>query len=99
MWIKLICNPEIKLLVKRKVDVTKVVDLVSRIPKQLSLHFYDFCTILYGIYNFAVLRVFLQIRPRSFVSSHRRSLVGFQHRGGMEGAVSGKVRPWKRGES
>ena len=44
MWIKLICNPEIKLLVKRKVDVTKVVDLVSRIPKHIDLYFYDFST-------------------------------------------------------
>ena len=80
-------------------DVTKVVGLVARIPKHFSLHFYDFFTILYGIYKFAVLRVFLHIRPRSFVYSHRRSLVGFQYRGGMGGAVSGKVRPWRRGES
>ena len=79
--------------------VTKVVGFDLRIPKHYSLHFYDFCTILYGIYKFAVLRVFLQIRPRSFVSSHRRSLVGFQYRGGMGGAVSDKVQPWKRGES
>ena len=79
--------------------VTKLVVLVLRIPDQFSLYFYDFSMILYGIYKFAVLRVFLQIRPRSFVSSHRRSLVGFQHRGGMGGAVSGKVRPWRLGES
>ena len=71
----------------------KVVDLVARIPNHLDFNFYDFSTILYGIYKFAVLRVFLQIRPRSFVSSHRRSLVGFQHRGGMGGAVSSTVRP------
>ena len=80
-------------------DVTKVVGLDIRIPKHFILIFSDFYTILYGIYKFAVLRVFLQIRPRSFVSSHRRSLVGFQHKGGMGGAVSGKVRPWRRGES
>ena len=79
--------------------VTKVVGFDLRIPKNFSLHFSYFCTILYGIYKFAVLRVFLQIRPRSFVSSHRRSLVGFQYRGGMGGTVSGKVRPWRRGES
>ena len=76
-------------------DVTKVVGFDLRIPKHFSLHFSDFNTILYGIYKFAVLRVFLQIRPQSFVSSHRRSLVGFQHRGGMGGTVSGKVRPWR----
>ena len=35
-------------------DVTKVVGLVARIPKHFSLNFYDFSTILYGIYNFAV---------------------------------------------
>ena len=81
------------------VTVTKLVVLVLRIPEQFSLYFYDFSTILYVIYKFAVLRVFLQIRPRSFVSSHRRSLVGFQHRGGMGGAVSSKVWPWRRWES
>jgi len=32
----------------------KVVDLVARIPEHLDLHFYDFSTILYGIYKFAV---------------------------------------------
>ena len=34
--------------------VTKVVGFDLRIPKHFSLHFYDFYTILYGIYNFAV---------------------------------------------
>jgi hypothetical protein len=38
------------------VNVTKVVVLVLRIPEQLSLHFYDFSTILYGIYKFAALK-------------------------------------------
>ena len=35
-------------------NVTKVVGLDLRIPKHFILHFYDFSTILYGIYNFAV---------------------------------------------
>ena len=34
--------------------VTKVVDLVTRIPEQLSVHFSDFPTILYRFYKFAV---------------------------------------------
>ena len=34
--------------------VTKVVGFVLRIPKHFSLHFFDFYTILYGIYKFAV---------------------------------------------
>ena len=33
--------------------VTKLVDLVARIPKQLSLYFSDFSTILFRIYKFA----------------------------------------------
>jgi len=36
------------------VYVTKVVDLFSRIPEQLSLHFSDFSTIFKRIYKFAV---------------------------------------------
>ena len=35
-------------------DVTKVVGFDLRITKHFSLHFYDFSTILYGIYKFAV---------------------------------------------
>ena len=35
-------------------NVTKVVGFDLRIPKHFSLHFYDFSTILYGIYKFAV---------------------------------------------
>ena len=45
MWIKLIFNLEINYWSKVKVDVTKVVDLVSRIPKHLNLYFSDFSTI------------------------------------------------------
>ena len=32
--------------------VTKLVDLVLRIPDQLSLHFYDFSVICYAFSNF-----------------------------------------------
>ena len=35
----------------------KLVDLVARIPKQLSFHFYDFSTILFRIYNFTGLNL------------------------------------------
>ena len=34
--------------------VTKLVGIVTRIPKQLSLNFSDFCTNLYRFYKFAV---------------------------------------------
>ena len=34
--------------------VTKIVDLVTRIPEQLSLHFSDFSTNLNKFYNIAV---------------------------------------------
>ena len=34
--------------------VTKLVDIVTRIPKQLSLHFSDFSTNLYRFYKLAV---------------------------------------------
>ena len=39
-------------------DVTKVVGLVSRIPKHFSLHFSVFYTILYAFLKFAVLSSF-----------------------------------------
>ena len=35
----------------------KLVDLVARIPKQLSFHFYDFSTILFRIYKFTSLNL------------------------------------------
>ena len=38
----------------KDVHVTKLVDIVTRIPKQLSLHFYNFSTNLYQFYKFAV---------------------------------------------
>ena len=34
--------------------VMKVIGFDLRIPKKFRLHFYDFSTILYGIYKFAV---------------------------------------------
>ena len=50
--------------------VTKFVDLVTRIPDPLSLYFYDFSTILYGIYKFAAfdssVRVCFSLRPLDF---------------------------------
>jgi len=45
----------------------KVVDLVARIPEHLDLHFYDFSTILYGIYKFAVFEN-KRKRKRTFAS-------------------------------
>ena len=47
--------------------VTKVVGFDLRIPKHFSLHFYDFYTILYGIYNFAVFEN-KRKRKRTFAS-------------------------------
>ena len=45
----------------------KVVDLVARILEHLDLHFSDFSTILYGIYNFAVFEN-KRKRKRTFAS-------------------------------
>jgi len=49
------------------VTVTKVVGFDLRIPKHFSLHFYDFSTILYGIYKFAVFEN-KRKRKRTFAS-------------------------------
>ena len=38
--------------------VTKLADLVPRIPKHFSLHFSDFYTIFYAFFKFAVLSSF-----------------------------------------
>ena len=50
--------------------VTKVVVLVLRIPEKFSLYFYDFSTILYGIYKFAdfdsSVHVSFSLRPLGF---------------------------------
>ena len=47
--------------------VTKVVGFDLRIPKHFILHFYDFSTILYGIYKFAVFEN-KRKRKRTFAS-------------------------------
>ena len=58
--------------------VTKVVVLVLRIPEQLSLYLFDFSTILYVFYKFAVLKFMyiLHFSPCNFVSSPQESLGG-----------------------
>ena len=38
------------------VDVTKLVELVARIPKHFSFHFYDFSTNFYAFSKFTVLK-------------------------------------------
>ena len=38
------------------VDVTKLVELVSRIPKHFSLHFVDFSTNFYTFSKFTILK-------------------------------------------
>ena len=51
-------------------NATKVLVLVSRIPKHFSLHLSDFYTILYGIYKFAAfdssVHVSFSLRPLGF---------------------------------
>ena len=49
-------------------NVTKVVGFDLRIPEHISLNFYDFYTILYGIYKFAVFEN-KRKRKRTFASS------------------------------
>jgi hypothetical protein len=39
---------------KSKAHITKVVDLVTRNSEQLDLYFYDFSTIYYRFYKFAI---------------------------------------------
>ena len=87
-------------------DVTKVVDLVARIPKHLSLHFSDFSTNLYRFYKFAIFgnkkknknktdsRIYT---PGKFWGLANRSLAGLveQRRGG--GRISGVLARRRRG--
>jgi len=76
------------------VTVTKVVGFDLRIPKHFSLHFYNFSTILYGIYKFAVFenkrkrkRTFAS-RPLDFCFFSREVLGRTGHnRGGSGGRV------------
>ena len=42
--------------------VTKLVVIIIRIPEHFSLHFYEFSTILYRIYKFAVLNLEFRFR-------------------------------------
>ena len=87
------------------VDVTKLVELVSRIPKHFSLHFSDFYTILYGIYKFAVFenkrkrkRTFAS-RPLGFCFFSREVLGGTgQNRGGSGGRFSARFGPGGEGK-
>ena len=66
--------------------LTKVVVLVLRIQEHLSLYFYDFYTILYVFYKFAVLKFMyiLHFSPCTFISSPQESL------GGLNRAEKGK---------
>ena len=50
-------------------DVTKLEELVARIPEQLSLHVFDFAKNCYVFYKFTVLKFMhiLQIRPWKFL--------------------------------
>ena len=77
--------------------VTKVVGFDLWITKHFSLHFYDFFTILYGIYNFAVFETkekeneLLHLGPWKFVSSQGRSLA--------DGSEQGRGGAWFSGDS
>ena len=85
--------------------VTKVVGLVARIPKHFSLHFYDFSTILYGIYKFAVFenkrkrkRTFAS-RPLDFCFFSREVLGGTgQNRGGSGSHLPVRFGPGGEGK-
>ena len=56
--------------------VKKLVDLVSKIPKQVGLHFYDFSTNYYAFSKISVLssNTFCRLDPGIFVSSKDESL-------------------------
>ena len=43
--------------------LTKVVDLATTIPEQLSLHFYDLSTNLYRFYKFAIFETKRKTKP------------------------------------
>ena len=89
----------------------KVVDLVARIPKHLDFNFYDFSTILYGIYKFAVFenkrkrkRTFAS-RPLDFYFFSREALgggnrtgEGLWHRFPARGGTGGGGKVGEKGE-
>ena len=85
--------------------LTKVVGFDLRIPKHFSLHFYDFSTILYGIYKFAVFenkrkrkRTFAS-RPLDFCFFSREVLGGTgQNRGGSGGCFPARFGPGGEGK-
>ena len=95
-------------------NVTKVVGFDLRIPKHLDLYFYDFSTILYGIYKFAVFenkrkrkRTFAS-RPLDFYFFSREALGGRNRTGeglrrrfqrGSAPAARGKLGKRERGLS
>ena len=86
-------------------DVTKVVYFDLRIPKHFSLHFYDFSTILYGIYKFTVFenkrkrkRTFAS-RPLGFCFFSREALGGTgQNWGGSGGCFPARFGPGGEGK-
>ena len=86
-------------------NVRKVVGFVQRILKHFSLHFYDFSTILYGIYKFAVFenkrkrnRTFAS-RPLDFSFFSREVLGGTgQNRGGSGGCFPARFGPGGEGK-
>ena len=70
--------------------VRKVVDLVTRIPTNFSLHFSDFSKILYGFYKF------IRNETNSF---GKRTVAGRQHRHAMAtSAMAGGVARMARGD-
>ena len=79
--------------------VTKVVVLVLTISEQLSLYFYDFSTILYGIYKFAAfdssVHVRFSLRPLDFCF-FSGEVPGRKNRGRERRAISGEIahRRW-----
>ena len=84
--------------------VTKLVYIVTRIPKQLSLNFSDFCTNLYRFYKFAVFGNKKKNKTDSHIYTRgkfwglaNRSLAGLveQRRGG--GRISGMLARRRRG--
>ena len=70
--------------------VRKVVDLVTRIPTNFSLHFFDFSKILYGFYKF------IRNKTNSF---DKRTVAARQHNHAMAtSAMAGGVARMARGD-
>ena len=85
--------------------VTKVVGFDLRIPKHFSLHFFDFSTILYGIYKFAVFEN-KRKRKRTFAYRPLEVLVlltggpwrTLENRGGILAWFPARFGPWGEGK-